>query len=639
MMGLPICENRLTADIVSVTCNSHWLSPPYAVKRFENPKACEGCLYHNRSNAEFERLHGHAYPDRTVGVLIDAHRPQQQRKFDCIHLADVIREDDCPSCRGHVRVKVYGCGHAEHGPETQYRKCMDCLGYVSREIKQEPAKPVKTGVIHFDENNLAPCIGGKRFNPSIIEHGDGYALAFRTGWAGSEIGIAILDRDFSPTGEIHMLNLFHRAANYGREDPRLWRLNGHLHVTYSGVIGVNGPTNILFARLSPTFGVEDIFYPQIQGRNSWEKNHSYFDYQGIAHAIYSIAPHKILKVEGHSATWAYETPTRFSWPWGEMRGGAAPVKVGEEFWHFFHSRVDNRGGVRTYCTGLYTFDAHPPFRVRRFIPEPLEWANPANKPADQYAAVVWAGGAVRSADGAEWAIACGIHDRWSEIHFFDHDELEGRMVGIEPPRWWACRPGTEDVPTFQSMIADDEYGLRETRFVAEEVIVDIGAHIGCFALSAWQRGSRNIHAYEPQPDNFRLLALNAEKLPGVHPYQVAVQGQSGQVFLSNTSLQDYWTLHTRTGMEPTAVAVGAVSLDEIAAQTGFIRLLKLDCEGAEFDILSKATCLTRIAQIIGEGHGWAGTKEEFIAILKRNGFNVEIRKHETGLWLFSARRP
>src|SRR5256885_12693044 len=58
-----------------------------------------------------------------------------------------------------------------------------------------------------------------------------------------------------------------------------------------------------------------------------------------------------------------------------MRGGAAPVRVGDEWWCFFHDRVES-GGHRIYRAGLYTFAAAPPFRVLRLIPDRSEEHTP-----------------------------------------------------------------------------------------------------------------------------------------------------------------------------------------------------------------------------------------------------------------------
>jgi predicted GH43/DUF377 family glycosyl hydrolase len=172
-------------------------------------------------------------------------------------------------------------------------------------------------------------------------------------------------------------------------------------------------------------GVEDVFYPRIPGRNFWEKNHQYFQHGDRLYAVYTIAPHRILRIDGDRAEWIYETPTAVAWDGGEMRGGAAPVRVGGEYWCFFHDRIVVRGH-RIYRADLYAFDASPPFRIRRMVPEPILTADTITKPRDQYASVVWPGGAVLR-DGV-WTLACGIHDRTISFYQFGHADFENRMV-------------------------------------------------------------------------------------------------------------------------------------------------------------------------------------------------------------------
>jgi predicted GH43/DUF377 family glycosyl hydrolase len=320
-----------------------------------------------------------------------------------------------------------------HGQVTAC-ECLQCTDYVPR----------GTGprlVARFDENNLGVGNPGKRFNASIAEDpaSGGYVLAYRDGWAGSQIWCLELDRQFRPASEPVRLELRHRDAAAGREDPRLFWVGGHLCVAFVGVMAhPTVYTNLLFARIGRTldgrkrsFQVEDTFHPRVAGRNEWEKNHSMFDHDGHLYSVYSTSPHQVMQVWGDKV----EFIDRWSWTtrWDtELRGGASPIRVGDEYWSFFHSRHD-RAGIRVYVTGLYTFAAQKPFRPRRIIPEPIDTADLATKPADQYCPVVFAGGAVRA--GPDWVLACGIHDRWTELRAFSHAELERRLVPVESGEW------------------------------------------------------------------------------------------------------------------------------------------------------------------------------------------------------------
>lgn len=279
----------------------------------------------------------------------------------------------------------------------------------------------------INHQSLYPHLSGMRFNCSLIADGDGYVFAWRDGWRGSNIWACRMTPDFQPLGDAVRLDLPHKEANYGREDPRLFRFRGQLHVSFIGVVGGRRirHTSQLYARMGDDLRVQQVFYAQGYGRRFWEKNHGYFEHDGQLYAVYTINPHRVLRIDDETASEASTSPG-FSWPCEEPRGGAPPVRVGNEFWSFFHSRQWHNGRLR-YNVGLYCFQAAPPFAITRYVPEPIFEADLEQK-HDNYADVVFTGGAVPLADN--WLIAVGVHDRWSEILSFHRDELEARMVKL-----------------------------------------------------------------------------------------------------------------------------------------------------------------------------------------------------------------
>lgn len=302
-------------------------------------------------------------------------------------------------------------------------------------IAPDPRFPLR-----LDETNLWPNLPGLRFNSSILADGDGYLFYARTGWSGSKIVGGRLDANFQPVGRGVPLNLAHPDAAVGAEDVRAFRHKGRPHISFIGVVRHRKRicTHQLFARLSPDgLTVEDVFSPRDYpagrmnaDRPLWQKNFQFFDHRDELYAVYSIRPHVILKIESNTVALAYETPGLPDWHGGEPRGGAAPVRVGDEFWSYFHDRI-SVGGHLVYRTGLYTFDARPPFAIRRMIPVPILTADRLTNPGN-YCSVVFPGGAVRVGD--EWTVAHGIHDRYSELHRFSHADLESRLVPVAPPR-------------------------------------------------------------------------------------------------------------------------------------------------------------------------------------------------------------
>jgi len=341
--------------------------------------------------------------------------------WQCVHLGVEVGRQRCPSCRGHVEVKIHQC--ARHGTCTQGKRldghacCAGC-----------PDAETATFPLRFDEKNLCPDVPGKRFNSSLIEYEGAYLLAFRNGWAGSDIYVIRLTRDFKPDGKAVKLNLRHQRANYGREDPRLFWFRGQLHVTYVGVCSLGGlHTNVLYARLDRQFKTEKIYFPHLEKRRGWEKNWQFFDHNGELHCVYTCTPHRVLKLDGEKVELVGKTTVGVPWRGGEMRGGASPVRVGEEWWSFFHDRIEV-GGHRIYRTGLYTFATAPPFQMLRMIPQPILVADRSTKPGDQYASVVFTCGAVRV--GGDWVLSSGEHDRWTVLHAWNHAELERKLVSV-----------------------------------------------------------------------------------------------------------------------------------------------------------------------------------------------------------------
>lgn len=382
----------------------------------------------------------------------------------CGHLGSETGETRaCVTCgeRGKP-VAIHNC--AVHGTCTTERQtsglqtCRTCESWIpavsimesveirraaalQRHAKERAAKHVEPPpsfvkrIDHISHWNAWP---GKRFNSSMIRWGEGYLFAYRHGWRGSEIFLGLLDANFNPLGEPWRLDLHHRVeANFGREDVRLFWYRRRLHVSYIGVKGASRlvRTSQLYARLTDDLRVDRVFYPHYEGRQAWEKNWAFFEADGDLYAVYSFSPHKILRVIDDTAELAFEAPTVAQWdPETEIRGGASPVRIGDEFWHFAHSRWEKP--AKRYMTLLYTFETESPFRVRRIIPAPILVADPRTNVGEDpnYCPVVFPCGAepIYRDDGtvSHWLVTHGIHDRYTEIHRWDHADLESRLIPV-----------------------------------------------------------------------------------------------------------------------------------------------------------------------------------------------------------------
>jgi FkbM family methyltransferase len=128
------------------------------------------------------------------------------------------------------------------------------------------------------------------------------------------------------------------------------------------------------------------------------------------------------------------------------------------------------------------------------------------------------------------------------------------------------------------------------------VVLDIGANIGYYTLVAAKllRGEGRVHAFEPSPENYRLLVKNIEAngFTNVTAVPKAVAGENGRVELFLDGLNFGGPSLSRRNIPETAgsIFVEAVTLDAYLAQTSEPRvdLVKMDTQGTEGRILEGA---------------------------------------------------
>ena len=173
------------------------------------------------------------------------------------------------------------------------------------------------------------------------------------------------------------------------------------------------------------------------------------------------------------------------------------------------------------------------------------------------------------------------------------------------------RPRTMDLDILCEVILDDIYGRPEWRLPSSPTIVDIGAHIGAFSVMAASRWpSSSITSYEPHPDNFRLFTRNLRnnECQNVTPVQLAVAAESGVGRLSSFLGMNTGAPSLKKDSGDSA-EVSTISLEAILKQVhGPVDLLKVDCEGSEYEILESLSpqSRNRIMRVAVELHAILG---------------------------------
>jgi FkbM family methyltransferase len=162
----------------------------------------------------------------------------------------------------------------------------------------------------------------------------------------------------------------------------------------------------------------------------------------------------------------------------------------------------------------------------------------------------------------------------------------------------------------------------------DTTIVDIGANIGMFSLYAAFRGARKVYAFEPNGEAYRCMLHNIERngLQGrIVPCQRAVTSRADEIVTIAKAASPQNRIGAASAPDDEHELVSAISLDEIVRRNDLSRidLLKMDCEGSEYDILggTSASTFSRIGRLILEYHH--GREREIENDLRRHGFRLQ----------------
>ena len=188
-------------------------------------------------------------------------------------------------------------------------------------------------------------------------------------------------------------------------------------------------------------------------------------------------------------------------------------------------------------------------------------------------------------------------------------------------------------------LIDQFYTRLGTEIQSDWVVVDIGAAIGEFTIEAALKLTTGIvHAFEPNPGSLNILRQNlrANNINRVETYNLGVWKEEGEIplhFLNNEPLQA--VSGNAQSAEARAIketSIPVITLEQLINEKvgGKIDLLKLDCEGAEYEILMNqdAMLFDMIDRIIMEYHDLDARLCHQELIRQMIQFGYRVRKYE-----------
>jgi FkbM family methyltransferase len=179
-----------------------------------------------------------------------------------------------------------------------------------------------------------------------------------------------------------------------------------------------------------------------------------------------------------------------------------------------------------------------------------------------------------------------------------------------------------DIITILVIMAKQDYG----RVERDSLVIDIGANIGVFSLFAARAGAKKVYAVEPNQRAYEILlrniAANAYQ-DVIIPFKLAMSSTSGQQVKFPVAPSPYNQILPGDVMKDYEL-VKTTNLEDFlnASEIARADLLKLDCEGHEYEIFFKTpdVVFSMIGRIVMEFH--PGPVQDLITFLKRHRHNL-----------------
>jgi FkbM family methyltransferase len=226
-----------------------------------------------------------------------------------------------------------------------------------------------------------------------------------------------------------------------------------------------------------------------------------------------------------------------------------------------------------------------------------------------------------------------IHLARYGVYYWSRKDFDLTQLKVRNRRIKVEIPHSEKEPLgyeLYSILIEDCYRIAPLKGRVNTVL-DVGANIGLFSVSAsFYFPEAIVHAYEPNSMLETHLAHNCDCVEASY-FLEAVGLENGLVNLREGEK----SLHSTTSTD-TSGNVGCIAFREALQRLGGrVDLVKLDCEGAEWQIFEDIEAWSNVHYLTMEYHLWASpgyTFENLLSCLKKIGFICTQHQPASDQW-------